>query len=158
MEAHGLALQGDTKACIAALQEAEDQFCRVRIQNIPLWLRYFDQAYLSAKFGHTLRDLGQPVNAERFARQSLRMTNGYERGRAFNTALIAGVLADKGDLDESVAYAQQALHLFDNIRSTRAVSYMTDVAYRLNRFNQDIRVQSLYKNMACRRIPLSPAS
>ncbi|MGH3437560.1 MAG: XRE family transcriptional regulator, partial [Sciscionella sp.] len=155
MEAHGLALQGNTKACLTALRDAEDQFCRIHTDSTPGWLGYFDNAYLSAKFGHTLRDLGRPTDAERFARQSLQMTDGYERGRTFNMALLAGVLADKGDLDESVACAQQALQMAGNVRSTRTVAYMSDVAQRLEPFSQDTRVRSLYKNMTAHRIPIA---
>ncbi len=154
MEAHGLALQGNAKACIATLRDAEGHFARMRAGNRPTWLRYFDQAYMSAKFAHTLRDLGRPTDAECFARQSLDMTEGYERGRMFNTALLAGILADKSEIDEAVSQGQQALRMASKVQSARTVGYMTDVAHRLGRFHKDTRVKSLYKNMAAGRIPL----
>lgn len=154
MEAHGLALQGDAKASVDALRRAEDQFARIRTQNMPEWLAYFDQAYLSAKFGHVLRDLGRPQDAEVFARQSLQMTEGYERGRVFNLALLAGILADKGELDESLSVTYQALQLAEHVRSNRVTGYLTDVAHRLGRFEQDARVRTLYKTMTTKQIPL----
>jgi transcriptional regulator with XRE-family HTH domain len=158
LEAHGLALQGDTRGCFNALKRAEDHFAQIRRANLPEWLKYFDQAYLSAKFGHTLRDLGRPIDAERFARQSLHMTDGYDRGKTFNLALLAGVLADKGEVDESVTIAGDALTLADSVRSRRTVSYMADVAARLTRFDREPSVRRLYRAMAKRRIPLGQAS
>lgn len=157
LEAHGLALQGDTRGCLNALTRAEDQFARIRVSNMPEWLTYFDQAYLSAKFGHTLRDLGRPDDAERFARQSLHMTDGYERGKTFNLALLAGVLADCGQVDESVATAEKAMTMANGVRSIRAVSYMTDVASRLARFDRESKVQQLYKSMTKQRMPVQHA-
>lgn len=155
MEAHGLALQGNTRAALAALREAERQFARVRTGNLPEWLGYLDQAYLSAKFGHTLRDLKMPDEAEPFARQSLRMSEGYDRGRMFNTALLAGVLADRGQVDEAVAVAQDALTLASGVRSRRAEAYLTDVAHRLRDHANDPRVRTLYKGLAARQIPVA---
>lgn len=154
MEAHGLAQQGNSKGCLTALRNAEDQFCQIHTPDTPAWLRYLDGAYLSAKFGHTLRDLGRPSDAERFARQSLQMTDGYERGRVFNLALLAGILADEGKLEESVSHAQEALDRSGDMRSARTVTYLSDVAHRLQPFNKDARVKQLYKAMTAREVPL----
>lgn len=121
---------------------------------MPTWLQYLDQAYLSAKFGHTLRDLKQPNTAEEFARQSLRMTDGYERGRIFNLALLAGVLPDNEKREESVSIAEDALQMTTRLKPKRAVAYLGDVAQRLTPFSDDNRVRALYKRMTNRNIPL----
>jgi hypothetical protein len=94
MEAHGLALKGDKSGCLKALRIAEDSFANGRLDDIPAWLSYFDGAYLAAKFAHSFRDLGQAQEAEVFARRSLDMSDGYERGKLFNTALLASIMAD----------------------------------------------------------------
>ncbi|HEV2783869.1 MAG TPA: XRE family transcriptional regulator [Actinophytocola sp.] len=109
MEAHGLALQRDMQRCLAAMRDAENAFSEIDTADVPSWLRYFDGAYLSAKFAHTFRDLGRPQEAERFARRSLEMSAGYERGRLFNTALLASILADMGRPEEACAHGALAV-------------------------------------------------
>ncbi|MDQ2708898.1 MAG: helix-turn-helix domain-containing protein [Actinomycetota bacterium] len=146
MEAHGLALRGDHRSCIQALQQAERYFSG-DTGSSPEWLRYFDEAYLSAKFGHALRDLRRPSEAERFARASLQMTEGYERGRLFNTALLAGVLADQGKVEESVQHATLAVQMSGTMRSGRTTMYLTDVYNRLLPYKDKESVQSLYRSM-----------
>ena len=70
MEAHAHALNKDAAACASALNAAEQAFARTTADN-PAWLRYFDEAYMSAKFGHCFRELGNGEMAEHFARRSL---------------------------------------------------------------------------------------
>jgi hypothetical protein len=125
MEAHGHAQLGNTRECILALQTAEREFVPPN-DNTPQWLSYFDEAYLSAKFGHVLRDLGRPAAAERFARQSLNMRDGYDRGRMFNTALLAWTLADQGAADEAASHAREAAELAAGMSSARASAYIAE--------------------------------
>ncbi|MGH3612368.1 MAG: hypothetical protein ACRDRK_07170 [Pseudonocardia sp.] len=54
LEAQGLALTGDLRGCIGALRRAESLFLAATEDNTPPWLRYFDRAYLSAKFAQAL--------------------------------------------------------------------------------------------------------
>lgn len=131
LEAHGLALKGDARGCVAALQRAERAFVAATPGNTPPWLRYFDDAYLSAKFAHALRDLGRAEDADRFARGSLQMSDGYDRGRLFNTALLASVLIDCGQLDEAIQLAQTAVRMTARVRSVRAHGYLRDIGVRL---------------------------
>ena len=105
LEAQGLALRGDGRGCISALHKAEQAFLAANAENTPSWLNYFDRAYLSAKFAQALRDLGRPDDAERFARDSLQMSDGYERGRLFNIALLSSILVDWGEVAEAVTFA-----------------------------------------------------
>jgi transcriptional regulator with XRE-family HTH domain len=124
MEAHGLALQGDKQGCIAALREAERAFSGFSAADTPAWLSYFDGAYLAAKFAHSFRDLGRPGEAEQFARRSLEMSDGYERGRLFNTALLASTLAEQRRVDEACAAGSAAVEMASTMRSVRTVSYL----------------------------------
>ncbi|MDV6012113.1 helix-turn-helix transcriptional regulator [Haloechinothrix sp. LS1_15] len=154
MAAHGYAQEGDRRNCIINLQEAEAAYARIRPDDTPDWLGYLDSAYLSAKFGHALKDLGEPAQAERFARQSLHMSDGYDRGRMFNTALLASVLADQGNIDEAVPAATEALQLASNVRSVRSKRYLSDVAQRLQPYKSSTHVQQLFKQMTTHQIPL----
>lgn len=153
MEAHGLALQGDKRGCLTALREAERIFVSAENTDQPEWLRYFDDAYLAAKFAHSFRDLGQSHEAEEFARRSLEMTEGYERGRLFNTALLASILADLGRIDESCAHGTLAVQMVGTVRSVRSAAYLVDLGRRLGRHSSYPAVRALYQRMNAAGIP-----
>lgn len=158
LEAHGLALQGNARGTIAALQRAERLFVEASAQSTPTWLNYFDEAYLSAKFAHALRDLGRPSDAERFARQSLEMSDGYERGRLFNTALLASVLADQGKVEEAISNASLALQMAGTMCSSRITTYLEDTATRLLPFGTFTAVRSLHGKMKAAGIAIRRGS
>jgi transcriptional regulator with XRE-family HTH domain/tetratricopeptide (TPR) repeat protein len=153
MEAHGLALQRDKQGSLAALRDAERAFDRVRDQDVPAWLKYFDAAYLAAKFAHTLRDLGCPGEAEDFARRSLEMSEGYDRGRLFNTVLLASILADQGKVEEACTVGSKAVQMTGAIRSVRTASNLADLGQRLEGFRRTSAVIGLYKQMSEHGIP-----
>ncbi|MFG1893319.1 helix-turn-helix domain-containing protein [Micromonospora zamorensis] len=131
MEAHALAKANDERACAAALHQAEQALDRADRRTEPQWLSYFDEAYLSAKFGHCFHALGRNTHAERFAARSLRMDNRYVRGRAFNLALLASVHAQQGEPDRACAIGAEALTLTTQLRSARAVGYLRDLQTQL---------------------------
>lgn len=158
MEAHGLALQRDQSGCLAALRDAETLFGAGEDADRPQWLRYFDGAYLSAKFAHTFRDLGRSREAETFARRSLEMSEGYERGRLFNTALLASILADNGRVDEACAHGTLAVQMIGTMRSVRSAAYLADLARRLARHRSMPEVRALYRQMVDAGIPVPSGS
>ncbi|MHA4950719.1 helix-turn-helix domain-containing protein [Micromonospora sp. SD19] len=131
MEAHALAKANDERACAAALHQAEQALDRADRSTEPQWLSYFDEAYLSAKFGHCFHALGRNTHAERFAVRSLHMDNRYVRGRAFNLALLASVHAQQGEPDRASAVGAEALTLTTQLRSARAVRYLRDLQTQL---------------------------
>ena len=131
MEAHGHALCGDTRACLLALRTAERTLDAVVDDNRPCWLEYFDAAYLAAKFAHVLCALGESKPAERFAVRSLRMSDGYERGRLFNTVLLARVHADAGELEAACELGGRSVAMAHRIRSARGVRYLADLRRQL---------------------------
>jgi transcriptional regulator with XRE-family HTH domain len=147
MEAHGLALRGDKQESVKALLDAERAFERIHGQEIPSWLTYFDAAYLSAKFAHTLRDLGQPVEAERFARRSLEMNDGYDRGRLFNTVLLASTIADQRRVEEACEIGICAVQMLDSVRSVRVMFNVADLGQRLVAFQETPQVRALFDAM-----------
>lgn len=148
MEAHALSLSKDRSGALTALGDAERAFNASDLATSPDWLGYFDHAYLAAKFGHTFKELGMPVEAEQFARRSLDMTDGYDRGRLFNTALLASALADQGRIEESCVTAATAVRMSGAVRSVRGASYLTDVGRRLAPHRRVPAVVDLFDQMA----------
>lgn len=148
LEAQGYAIQQDSQQCLSALRRAERAFSQVSSGNTPPWLRYFDRAYMSAKFAHALRELGRPLEAETFARESLLMCDGYERGRLFNTALLAGILADRGQLDEAASCAGHAVRMANQVRSFRAWRYLDDVRIQLYPFRKTGEISEIWPELA----------
>lgn len=131
MEAHGHALRRDAGACLAAMRAAERSLDAVRDDSRPPWLEYFDRAYLAAKFAHALHALGESKPAERFAVRSLQMSEGYERGRLFNTVLLAQIHADSGDVDAACDLGRRSVAMASSIRSARGRGYLAGLRGRL---------------------------
>jgi tetratricopeptide (TPR) repeat protein len=128
LEAQGHAERNDEKACAAALHLAEVALDKADRSNEPQWISYFDEAYMSAKFGHCFRALGKPKEAERFAKRSLDMDPAYVRGRAFNLSLLATSYVQQGEVEQACLIGRQAVSLARELNSKRAVHYISDVA------------------------------
>ncbi|GII92517.1 hypothetical protein [Sinosporangium siamense] len=143
LEAHALAALGDRASCSAALHEAELAFDRRRPGDEPEWLGYFDEAYLSAKFAHCFRDLGDGARAVQHARRSLEMDTRYVRGRMFNLSLLSAGLIQSGDLDEACVAAADALELAAELQSARTRTYAADLRKRLEPFEGESPVRAL---------------
>lgn len=133
MEAHGHGLSGDERACAAALHSAERTLDRADRTRDPHWIGYFDQAYLSAKFGHCFRALGQGRQAERFAKRSLDMKGGYTRGKAFNLALLgmSYLVRHDPEPERACAVGHEALPMTIELRSARANGYIAELLHHL---------------------------
>ncbi|MDR8408889.1 hypothetical protein [Nonomuraea sp. 3-1Str] len=145
LEAHAHAGLGDAHACGASLHQAELAFDRRSPGREPAWLSYFDEAYLSAKFAHCFRDLGDGERAVRQARRSLDMDGRYVRGRMFNLSLLAAGLLQCGELEEACGVAAGALDLAGELQSVRSRSYATDLRRRLEPYRREPAVTSLYE-------------
>ncbi|MFG3419377.1 helix-turn-helix domain-containing protein [Micromonospora sp. NPDC047730] len=131
MEAHAHAAARDERACATALHQTEQALDRADRSSDPQWLGYFDEAYLSAKFGHCFHALGQHHQAERFAARSLQMDERYVRGKAFNLALLATIHARHGEPERAGAIGAEALTLTSQLRSARAIRYLRDLQAQL---------------------------
>jgi hypothetical protein len=131
MEAHGHALLRDARAALAAMRTAERALDAGGDEHRPPWLEYFDRAYLAAKFAHALHALGAAKPAERYAVRSLRMSDGYERGRLFNTVLLARIHADGGELEAACELGRRSVAMASGIRSARGRGYLADLRCRL---------------------------
>jgi tetratricopeptide (TPR) repeat protein len=156
MEAHGHAALNDARACARALSDAEKAFEGSARQDDPGWLRYFDEAYLAARIAHCFRDLGEPRHAEQYARRSLDMDGRFVRGRAFNLALLATVLAEQGDAEQACAVGGQAVDLTAGLRSARSVRYIRDLQRTLRGAARSPAVRELNARVA-ERLPAASA-
>ncbi len=136
MEAHGYARAGDERRCAASLSEADRIFDQANPADAPQWISYFDKAYLSAKFGHCFRDLGQFKQAETFARRSLDMELGYARGRVFNTLLLASAYAGQGEVEQACSVGRDGLAQTDDMKSIRVAQYVDGLRQQLRPHRQ----------------------
>jgi hypothetical protein len=127
MEAHGHAVAGNGVACARALTLAETSLDAADRDQEPHWIGYFDEAYLSAKFGHCFKELGDGDATKRFALRSLEMDTNYLRGKAFNLALLATGHVQLNELDEASAVGLQAIELIQGMQSSRAIKYLSDL-------------------------------
>ncbi|MFI7226797.1 hypothetical protein ACIBO5_26600 [Nonomuraea angiospora] len=143
LEAHAHAGLGDVRSCGVALHEAECAFDARKPDDEPVWLSYFDEAYLSAKFAHCFRDLGEGERAVRQARRSLDMDSRYVRGRMFNLSLLAAGLLQCGELEEACSVAGTAFTLAGELQSTRSRSYAADLRRRLEPYRNERAVLAL---------------
>ncbi|PXX61645.1 hypothetical protein DFR70_108203 [Nocardia tenerifensis] len=145
VEAHGHAALLDQSSCATALNAAQRAFSRKDFGR-PEWLAYFDDAYLSAKIAHCFRDLGDLGRAARYAEQSLEMSEGYQRGRAFNLCLLASAVADS-DPHEAVRIGDDALELVGGLESRRSFSYLREVRFRLAPYDRLTDVASFRRRV-----------
>ncbi|GIG92929.1 helix-turn-helix domain-containing protein [Plantactinospora endophytica] len=127
LEAHAYAIGHDERACARTLHQAEQALDRADRGSDPQWISYFDEAYLSAKFGHCFHTLGRYSHAERFAVRSLRMNPSYVRGYGFNLSLLASIYARQGEVDRACVVGKEALTKAKDLRSARAVRYLRDL-------------------------------
>lgn len=131
LEAHAQAGAGDRRACAAALHAAETTLDRADRSSDPQWIAYFGEAYLSAKFGHCFRALGEGRQAERFAARSLHMDDRYVRGRAFNLSLLAATYVQQKEPDRAATVGLEAVAVTARLKSARAVRYVRDLHHQL---------------------------
>jgi len=134
LEAQGHATRADEAACTKALTAAETALDRADRAADPQWISYFDEAYLSAKFGHCFKALGRPNQTAQFAERSLDMDPKYVRGRAFNLSLLATAHAEQGNVEAACTVGRQAAAIARQLDSVRAVEYVSEVAGRLAPF------------------------
>lgn len=143
LEAHAHAGLGDAGSCSDSLHQAEVAFDRRVPGREPAWLGYFDEAYLSAKFAHCFRDLGDGAQTVRHARRSLDMDGRYVRGRMFNLSLLAAGLTQCGEVEEACRVAAGAFDLAGELQSVRSRSYAADLRRRLDPYKREPAVTAL---------------
>jgi tetratricopeptide (TPR) repeat protein len=128
MEARALARLGDSKACDRALAEAVREYERRNPEDDPGWFQYFDEAELSAEFGHCLRDLGRAADAAQYAGRSVGAAGdgAFARSDFFATMVLADAYLAAGELEQACDTALVALSAGEQIRSGRCVNYLRE--------------------------------
>lgn len=147
MEAHGHARSGDAASCATALSAAENTLDRADRSSDPHWIGYFDEAYLSAKFGHCFLELGDSARAVGFARRSLQMNEGYTRGQVFNLTLLAHAHAQAGEVEESCAVGEHAAAAAAEVQSTRVSHHLRNFRRTLAPAEDTIAVSKLDQSL-----------
>jgi hypothetical protein len=142
LEAHAHAVLRDVPACTAALQQAETVFGQ-RSGDEPEWIAYFDEAYMSAKFAHCFRELGDGPQTVEHARRSLEMDDRYVRGRMFNLSLLSAGHVQCGEIEEACEVAADALALASGLNSARSMSYVNDLRRRFLPYAKTAAVRAL---------------
>lgn len=102
MEACAHAVAGDQALAQAALAAAESALGRARPgDENPPWLD-FDEGGLWGHAARAFRDLGKPLEAQRYARLAIQLCNiGHGRTRAQRTAILATASLQAGDAEEA---------------------------------------------------------
>ncbi|MEV4191604.1 transcriptional regulator, partial [Streptomyces toxytricini] len=139
-EARGHALMGDARAtavlasrAVGALERAEPES-----GDDPVWIRHFDGAYLADELAHCHRDLGQPEQAARQAREALAaLPAGKERRRAIGLLLLAAAQVQQREVEQACQTAGRAAELLSGLRSSRGAEYLDDFRARLEPYREE---------------------
>jgi hypothetical protein len=124
--ARALALLGrveDTWRCVRA---ADEQFCRIRRDDDPPWMHYYDLPQHLGDTGHALFDLatrhGQYIpEATRRLRTAVQTHQElYARSRTMSGLKLAALTLHTGEVDQAAAYGTRAMNDLRTIRSARA--------------------------------------
>lgn len=149
VEAHGHAARSDSRACGGSLNAGERAYDRGDAKR-PGWLAYLDSAYMSAKAGQCFHDLGENGRAAKLARQSLDMSDGYQRGKVLNLCLLASTLVPK-DLIEAVQVGTHALELAGTVESRRTHASLRSVRAQLAPYSEVPGVEEFRGRVATTR-------
>lgn len=142
MEAHGLALMSEHRAAWPPFASL-DRPLRLRRIGIGRSGLHTSTAPTWRRSSGTASVTWAVSEAERFARRSLDMIDGYDRGRLFNLALLASILAGQGRVDEACETGLAAVRLAAEVQSVRTVAYLVDLSHRLAPFRAEPAVQVL---------------
>ena len=128
MEARALARLGEAKACDLALAAAVTQYERRKPEDDPAWFQYFDEAELSAEFGHCLRDLSRAKDAAEHAGRSVGASpdGRFARSDFFATMVLADSCLAAGEAEQACAVALASMAAGEQIRSGRCVNYLRE--------------------------------
>ena len=128
MEARALARLGEAKACELALAAAVTQYELRKPEDDPAWFQYFDEAELSAEFGHCLRDLSRAKDAAEHAGRSVGASpdGRFARSDFFATMVLADSCLAAGEAEQACQAALVALTAGEQIRSGRCVHYLRE--------------------------------
>ena len=79
--------------------------------------------------------------------RSLDMSDGYDRGRLFNTTLLAAAHADLGEFDAACELGERAMDLAESVQSSRTMSHIDGLRRQLLPHQSTPAVQALTDRM-----------
>ncbi len=124
-QARGYAILGQRKECLEALRRAEEL-----LPDSDL----IDESGLAAEKAYCLNDLGDTAEALRQATRSIEMSRpGATRSAALKKITVAGIHAERGDLEHACELGSQAVTMLQGVSSQRAVGQVRAFAKRLDR-------------------------
>jgi hypothetical protein len=132
LEARGLAVLGQGRACIRLLDRAEGALTRHPDEAPSPWVSRFDEAALANETARSLCQLGDLHEAGRQAERIITLRPpDRARSRAFGQLLLATVLLAQGRLDEACALAHEVLAATRHLGSYLVVQQLLDLRQRL---------------------------
>ncbi|MFI9718636.1 regulator [Streptomyces sp. NPDC052396] len=150
VEARGHAVLGEVRACSASLARAERALEAARPgDEVPYWIRSYDEAQLADEFGHCHRDLQQWRAAAQHAERSLQLRGpAYARSRLFCRVVLGCARLGLGELEQACALGAEAAAAASEMRSVRAVEYVRDFERRLEPYRDAAAVRAYREKVA----------
>ncbi|GAA3370616.1 hypothetical protein GCM10020367_17940 [Streptomyces sannanensis] len=150
VEARGHGVLGDVRACTASLVRAERALETARPgDDTPYWVRFFDDAQLADEFAHCHRDLHQYRTAAQHAERSLQLrAPGFARSRLFCRVVLATARLGLGELDQACALGAEAAQQASEMRSARALEYVSEFERRLEPYRDASAVRTYRDRVA----------
>ncbi|MCC2277135.1 regulator [Streptomyces sp. ET3-23] len=150
VEARGHAVLGEVRACSASLARAERALEGARTgDEVPYWVRFFDEAQLADEFAHCHRDLQQYRAAAQHAERSLQLRSpAYARSRLFCRVVLASARLGLGELEQACALGAEAAQAAAEMRSVRALEYVREFERRLEPYRDAAAVRGYRERIA----------
>ncbi|GAA0394319.1 regulator [Streptomyces luteireticuli] len=150
IEARGHGVLGEVRACSASLARAERALETARpTDDVPYWIRFFDEAELADEFAHCHRDLQQWRAAAQHAERSLQLRPaGYARSRLFCRVVLACARLGLGELEQACQLGAEAAQAAGEMRSVRAVEYVREFERRLEPYRDAAAVRAYREKVA----------
>ncbi|WP_215541343.1 hypothetical protein [Amycolatopsis sp. CA-230715] len=149
MRARGLAIGGDSRACVTALEKAEQALGRVGDERAAEWIAGFDAGSLASETALCLRRLGDLSEARRQAELVITLRQGDRvRSRAFGQLTLARVLADAGEPGEAAAMGIAVCEVLPALSSTRVRSRLDRLGEVLQHNNSVPEVANFLDRLA----------
>jgi transcriptional regulator with XRE-family HTH domain len=142
MRARGLAMSGDRRSCVEALEQAKHALDQVDTDQPMKWVSPFDEASLASEAALCFRQLGVLREAERQARRVVELRVGDRvRSRAFGQITLARVLVDEHQVEEAAAIGREVCLAAQSLTSARVVARLGSLAEALRPHAAVVEVQ-----------------
>ncbi|WP_250291435.1 helix-turn-helix domain-containing protein [Frankia sp. CiP1_Cm_nod1] len=146
LEARALSVLGRSTDTAATIAQAEKTFDLINPANEPEWAKFIDEPYVTGEIANSLRDIGDPAEAHRYARQSVEAARKQNRGRrgALSQTVVAVSFTQQNDLEGAIAAGHQAIDIAAGVpTSARYVTAMTDLRKRLTPYQHNTHAREL---------------